>query len=95
MVVKNTKNDLLGKEKKFAQKDTSYSSFWLYNKYGEIVDKDNLHYKILFKNHTIWVPHHWVAKKNNKIMIVLSLCICFFIIWGFASFIGTVFNWIF
>jgi len=32
MVVKNAKTDLLSQDKKFAKGDTSYSSFWLYNR---------------------------------------------------------------
>ena len=32
-------------------------------KYGEIVDKDHLMYRVDFKKlKLIWIPHHWVAK---------------------------------
>lgn len=48
MVIKNMKTDLLGKDKQFAKRDTSYSSFWLYNK-----DKDlnSEHFKDSFVNY--------------------------------------------
>jgi len=36
MVIKNTKNDKLGLKKQYAKKDTSYSSFWLYNREAEM-----------------------------------------------------------
>jgi DNA modification methylase len=36
MVIKNTRNDLLGLPKEFARKDTSYSSFWLYNRENDL-----------------------------------------------------------
>jgi len=47
MVIKNAKNDLLGKDKIFAKRDTSYSSFWLYNKYN---DMNSEHLKDSFVN---------------------------------------------
>jgi DNA modification methylase len=47
MVVKNTKNNLLGKDKVFAKRDTSYSSFWLYNKE---LDVSSQHFKDSFVN---------------------------------------------
>lgn len=47
MVTKNTKTDKLGKPKKFAKNDTSYSSFWLYNKER---DMNSEHFKDSFVN---------------------------------------------
>jgi DNA modification methylase len=47
MVMKNTKSDLLGKDKDFAKKDTSYSSFWLFNKERDI---NSVHFKDSFVN---------------------------------------------
>jgi DNA modification methylase len=47
LVQKNTKTNLLGKEKKFAAKDTSYSSFWLYNREA---DMNSEHFKDSFVN---------------------------------------------
>ena len=47
MVIKNAKADLLSIEKDFAFKDTSYSSFWLYNKNRDI---DSEHLKDTFVN---------------------------------------------
>jgi len=47
MVLKNTKNDKLNGKKKFAKRDTSYSSFWLYNKES---DENSEHFKDSFVN---------------------------------------------
>lgn len=47
MVEKNTKDDLLCKEKDFAFRDTSYCSFWLYNSQRDINSK---HLKDKFVN---------------------------------------------
>lgn len=47
MVRKNTDNSLLGNDKKFAIKDTSYSSFWLYNREA---DMNSEHFKDSFVN---------------------------------------------
>ena len=47
MVIKNAKADLLSIEKDFAFKDTSYSSFWLYNQNRDI---DSEHLKDTFVN---------------------------------------------
>jgi DNA modification methylase len=37
MKINNTKNNLLGKEKKYLKNDTSYSSIWLFNKNKDIL----------------------------------------------------------
>jgi DNA modification methylase len=47
MVIKNTKTDKLTGNKKFAKRDTSYSSFWLYNKEA---DENSEHFKDSFVN---------------------------------------------
>lgn len=47
MVTKNTKTDKLTGDKKFAKRDTSYSSFWLYNKEA---DENSEHFKDSFVN---------------------------------------------
>src|SRR6056297_3005308 len=47
MVIKNTKTDKLTGDKKFAKRDTSYSSFWLYNKDA---DMNSEHFKDSFVN---------------------------------------------
>jgi DNA modification methylase len=36
MVIKNAKYDKLAKEKKYSKRDTSYSSFWLYNREADM-----------------------------------------------------------
>jgi len=48
MVTKNTKNDKLCKYKPFGKNDTSYSSFWLYNKERDI---NSEHFKDTFVNY--------------------------------------------
>jgi len=47
MVIKNAKHNLLSGEKDFASKDTSYSSFWLYNQNRDI---DSQHLRDTFVN---------------------------------------------
>jgi DNA modification methylase len=47
MVIKNTKSDKLLQGKKFAKNDTSYSSFWLFNKERDI---NSEHFKDSFVN---------------------------------------------
>ena len=47
MVIKNTKTDKLNEKKDFAKRDTSYSSFWLYNKEA---DMNSEHFKDSFVN---------------------------------------------
>jgi DNA modification methylase len=47
MVVKNTKTDKLIGDKKFAKRDTSYSSFWLYNREA---DENSEHFRDSFVN---------------------------------------------
>src|SRR6056297_2442261 len=47
MVVKNMKTDKLVGDKKFAKRDTSYSSFWLYNREA---DMNSEHFKDSFVN---------------------------------------------
>jgi len=47
MVTKNTKTDKLTGDKKFAKRDTSYSSFWLYNRERDI---NSEHFKDSFVN---------------------------------------------
>lgn len=47
MVTLNSNGDLLGEEKIFAKNDTSYSSFWLFNKERDI---NSLHFKDSFVN---------------------------------------------
>jgi DNA modification methylase len=48
MVIKNTKSDLLNQKKAFAKKDTSYSSFWLYNRDRDVLSE---HFKDKFVNY--------------------------------------------
>lgn len=47
MVIKNTNSNFLSKGKKFAKNDTSYSSFWLFNKDR---DMNSEHFKDSFVN---------------------------------------------
>jgi len=47
VVSKNTKDDKLSKDKKFAKGDTSYSSFWLYNRERDV---NSEHFKDSFVN---------------------------------------------
>jgi len=47
MVSKNTKSNLLSQDKDFGSKDTSYSSFWMFNKQRDI---KSLHLKDSFVN---------------------------------------------
>jgi len=47
MVIKNTKTDKLTGDKKFAKRDTSYSSFWLYNREA---DENSEHFRDSFVN---------------------------------------------
>lgn len=47
MVTKNTKTDKLNGDKDFSKRDTSYSSFWLYNREADINSK---HFKDSFVN---------------------------------------------
>jgi DNA modification methylase len=47
MVTKNAKSDLLGEKKVFAKLDTSYSSFWLYNRERDMLSE---HFRDKFVN---------------------------------------------
>jgi len=62
----------------------------LHNSSGTIIDKDYLHYKIKFKNGSMWAPHHWVLKKSvegtkHKIVEYITISILALAIIGFIE----------
>jgi len=58
-----SKSDKLGKKKKFAKNDTSYSSFWLYNKDNDILS-DDFKDKIVLKDEKIFSEFNPAVAKN-------------------------------